>query len=119
MVFSPSSMQRLAHTLIGAYILAAFFVMSIAAYYIFKGRHLDFAEEEFHHRAWSWRLWRRWPRRSSGDLQGEKSRKHNPPSSPPWKRSFIPARNRRRCISSAGPTQRATGQYMASPSRVC
>jgi len=47
MVFSPSSMQRLSHTLIGAYILAAFFVMSIAAYYIVKGRHLDFAKKSF------------------------------------------------------------------------
>src|SRR6266850_271950 len=33
MVFNPSSMPRLVHTLIGAYILAAFFVMSIAAWY--------------------------------------------------------------------------------------
>jgi cytochrome d ubiquinol oxidase subunit I len=47
MVFSPSSMQRLTHTLIGAYILAAFFVMSIAAYYILKGRHLDLAKKSF------------------------------------------------------------------------
>ncbi len=47
MVFSPSSMQRLAHTLIGAYLLAAFFVMSIAAYYILKGRHLDLARKSF------------------------------------------------------------------------
>ncbi|HUJ72868.1 MAG TPA: cytochrome ubiquinol oxidase subunit I [Verrucomicrobiae bacterium] len=47
MVFSPSSMQRLSHTLIGAYVLAAFFVMSIAAWYILKGRHLDFAKKSF------------------------------------------------------------------------
>jgi cytochrome d ubiquinol oxidase subunit I len=47
MVFSPSSMHRLVHTVIGAYILAAFFVMSIAAYYILKGRHLDFAKKSF------------------------------------------------------------------------
>src|SRR5579862_1250542 len=47
MVFSPSSMQRLVHTVIGAYILGAFFVMSIAAYYILKGRHLDFAKRSF------------------------------------------------------------------------
>jgi len=47
MVFSPSSMHRLAHTVIGAYILAAFFVMSITAYYILKGRHLDFAKKSF------------------------------------------------------------------------
>src|SRR5664280_3101795 len=47
MVFSPSSMDRLWHTLCGAYILAAFFVMSIAAYYILKGRHIDFAKKSF------------------------------------------------------------------------
>ncbi len=47
MVFNPSSMHRLVHTLIGAYILAAFFVMSIAAWYILKGRHLDFAKRSF------------------------------------------------------------------------
>ncbi len=47
MVFNPSSMDRLAHTVIGAYILAAFFVMSITAYYILKGRHLNFAKKSF------------------------------------------------------------------------
>ncbi len=47
MVFNPSSMHRLAHTVIGAYILAAFFVMSITAYYILKGRHLNFAKKSF------------------------------------------------------------------------
>jgi cytochrome d ubiquinol oxidase subunit I len=47
MVFSPSSMHRLVHTVIGAYILAAFFVMSITAYYILKGRHVNFAKKSF------------------------------------------------------------------------
>src|SRR5579871_2369964 len=47
MVFNPSSMERLAHTVIGAYVLAAFFVMSIAAYYILKGRHEEFAKRSF------------------------------------------------------------------------
>ena len=47
MVFNPSSMQRLTHTLIGAYILGAFFVMSITAYYLLKGRHTDFAKKSF------------------------------------------------------------------------
>ena len=47
MVFNPSSVHRLIHTLIGCYILAAFFVMSIAAYYILKGRHIDFAKKSF------------------------------------------------------------------------
>lgn len=47
MVFNPSSIPRLIHTLIGAYVLAAFFVMSISAYYILKGKHLDFAKKSF------------------------------------------------------------------------
>ena len=47
MVFNPSSVNRLAHVLIGAYLLAAFFVMSISAYYFLKGRHLNFARKSF------------------------------------------------------------------------
>jgi len=47
MVFNPSSVPRLLHSLIGAYILAAFFVMSISAYYILRGKHLDFAKKSF------------------------------------------------------------------------
>lgn len=47
MVFNPSSMHRLAHSLIGAYILAAFFVMSISAYYVLKKRHQNFARKSF------------------------------------------------------------------------
>ncbi len=47
LVFNPSSMIRLFHTLMGAFILGAFFVMSITAFYILKGRHLDFAKKSF------------------------------------------------------------------------
>ena len=47
MVFNPSSVDRLLHTLLGAYILSAFFVMSIAAFYILKERHLEFAKRSF------------------------------------------------------------------------
>ncbi len=47
MVFNPSCMIRLTHTLIGAYVLAAFFVMGVSAYYLLKGRHLDFAKKSF------------------------------------------------------------------------
>lgn len=47
MVFNPSSVDRLTHTVIGAFILGAFFVMSINAYYILKGRHLDIAKKGF------------------------------------------------------------------------
>ena len=43
MVFNPSSVLRLSHTVIGAWLAAAFLVMSIAAYYMIKGRHGRFA----------------------------------------------------------------------------
>lgn len=46
-VFNPSTVDRLVHVLIGAYILGAFFVMSISAYYILKNRHLEFAQRTF------------------------------------------------------------------------
>jgi cytochrome d ubiquinol oxidase subunit I len=47
MVFNPSSVERLLHVMIGAYILGGFFVMSVSAYYLLKGRHLDFARKTF------------------------------------------------------------------------
>ncbi len=47
LVFNPSSMHRLAHTIIGAWILGAFFVMSVTAWYILKGRHLELAKKSF------------------------------------------------------------------------
>jgi cytochrome d ubiquinol oxidase subunit I len=46
-VFNPSTMYRLVHVLIGAFILGAFFVMSITAYYLLRGRHEDFARRSF------------------------------------------------------------------------
>jgi cytochrome d ubiquinol oxidase subunit I len=46
-VFNPSSVQRLVHVWIGAYIVGAFFVMSISAFYILKGRHLEGAKKSF------------------------------------------------------------------------
>lgn len=47
MVFNPSSMHRLNHTILGAFIQGAFFVMSICAFYILKKRHEDFAKKAF------------------------------------------------------------------------
>jgi cytochrome d ubiquinol oxidase subunit I len=46
-VFNPSTINRLAHTLIGAFIMGAFFVMSISAYYLLRKRHEDFARRSF------------------------------------------------------------------------
>jgi len=47
MVFNPSSMARFLHVVVGGWITGAFFVTSISAYYILKGRHLAFARRSF------------------------------------------------------------------------
>lgn len=47
MVFNPSSVWRLLHTLSGAWVLGAFFVLSISAYYILKNRHTAVARRSF------------------------------------------------------------------------
>lgn len=47
MVFNPSSMHRLGHVLLGAFILGGFFVMSVSAYYLLKRRHEPFAKRAF------------------------------------------------------------------------
>ncbi len=44
MVFNPSSMERLSHTLSGAWLAGAFLVISVSAYYLLKKRHIDFAK---------------------------------------------------------------------------
>jgi cytochrome d ubiquinol oxidase subunit I len=43
MVFNPSAMVRLSHTVLGAWQAAAFLVLSVSAYYLLKGRHKEFA----------------------------------------------------------------------------
>lgn len=43
-VFSPSSMERLSHTLSGAWQAGAFLVISVSAYYLLKKRHIEFAK---------------------------------------------------------------------------
>ncbi len=43
MVFSPSSMDRLFHTLCGAWQAGAFLVVSVSAWYLLKRRHDNFA----------------------------------------------------------------------------
>ncbi len=47
LVFNPSSVSRLVHVIIGAYILAAFFMMSVSAFYIIRKRHMEFARRCF------------------------------------------------------------------------
>jgi cytochrome d ubiquinol oxidase subunit I len=44
MVFNPSSMDRLGHTILGCYLAGATLVMSVAAYYLLKRKHTDFAK---------------------------------------------------------------------------
>lgn len=43
MVFNPSAMTRLGHTIIGAWLAGAFLAISISAYYLLKQRHQAFA----------------------------------------------------------------------------
>ena len=42
-VINPSSLVRLGHVLLGCWLTGTFLVLSVAAYYILKKRHLDFA----------------------------------------------------------------------------
>ena len=46
-VFNPSSMISILHAVTGAYIVGGFFVMSISAYYLLKGKHIEFAKISF------------------------------------------------------------------------
>jgi cytochrome d ubiquinol oxidase subunit I len=44
MLFNPSSMTRLGHVILGCWLAGAFLVISVAAYYLLKKRHLPFAK---------------------------------------------------------------------------
>ncbi|HEY3448732.1 MAG TPA: cytochrome ubiquinol oxidase subunit I [Myxococcales bacterium] len=46
-VFNPSTVDRLTHTLIGAMIMGSFFILSVSAWYLLKGRHEEFARRSF------------------------------------------------------------------------
>jgi len=43
LVFNPSSMERLTHVILGAYLAAAFLVLSVSAFYLIKGRFRECA----------------------------------------------------------------------------
>jgi len=43
MVFNPSSMVRLSHVLVGAWLAGAFLVISVSGYYLLKKKHQEFA----------------------------------------------------------------------------
>jgi len=44
LVFNPSTVDRLSHTVLGAWQAAAFFVISVSAWYLLRGKHTDFAK---------------------------------------------------------------------------
>ncbi len=44
MLFNPSTVDRLSHTLMGAWQAGAFFVISVSAWYLIKNKHVDFAK---------------------------------------------------------------------------
>jgi cytochrome d ubiquinol oxidase subunit I len=47
LVFNPSTAHRLVHVWIGSFIVGAFFIMSISAWYLLKRRHEEFARRSF------------------------------------------------------------------------
>ncbi len=47
MVFNPSSIDRLTHVWIGAFLAGAFLVTSVHAYYLLKGRHVEISKKAF------------------------------------------------------------------------
>lgn len=47
MVFNPSSVERIMHVWIGAFLAGSFLVMSIAAWYLVKNKYHDFARRAF------------------------------------------------------------------------
>jgi cytochrome d ubiquinol oxidase subunit I len=44
-VFNPSMVERLFHTVCGAWCAGAFLVVSVSAWYLLKGKHLEFASK--------------------------------------------------------------------------
>jgi cytochrome d ubiquinol oxidase subunit I len=47
MVFNPSSVERLSHVWIGAFLAGSFFVLSVNAYYLIKNKHVEIARKGF------------------------------------------------------------------------
>lgn len=52
MIFNPSTVHRLTHVLLGCFIMGAFFVLSISAWYLLKNRHQEFAKRSFKGALW-------------------------------------------------------------------
>ncbi len=47
MVFNPSSVERLSHVLVGAFLAGSFLVLSVHAYYLLKNRHVEISRKAF------------------------------------------------------------------------
>jgi len=47
MVFNPSSVDRLTHVWIGAFLAGAFLVLSVHAYYLLRGRYVELSRKAF------------------------------------------------------------------------
>lgn len=47
MVFNPSSVDRVVHVVLGCWLVGAFLVLSVSAYYLLKNRFEDFAKKSF------------------------------------------------------------------------
>lgn len=47
MVFNPSSVDRLSHVIVGAFLAGSFLVLSVHAYYILKRRHVELSQKAF------------------------------------------------------------------------
>lgn len=47
MVFNPSSVDRLTHVWIGAFLAGAFLVLSVHAWYLLKNRHIELSKKAF------------------------------------------------------------------------
>ena len=43
-IFSPTAVHKFLHTITSSYVLASFFVIGVSAWFILKGRHLEFAK---------------------------------------------------------------------------
>lgn len=47
MVFNPSSVDRVLHVWIGAFLAGAFLILSVHAYYLLKGRYVELSQKAF------------------------------------------------------------------------
>ncbi len=77
MVFNPSSVIRLTHVLIGCFIMGAFFIMSVSAWYILRGRYRGFAKRSFTGALLLGTI-ASWAALMSGDIQAKKVYDHQP-----------------------------------------